>query len=513
MKKIIIKAISLVLISVFCFAGVSAFAVERTKTFFASDNTEFAVRTAETIEKYDSKNSAAGLNSASPMLRVIGRVSSADFDFSQLGANVCIIGSDGRFVLQFSSLSALKDTLNTLQSDSRVVYAERDRIVYTNSDGTTESEHLSWGVEALGIDEYSAYTKSIENTAVTVAIIDSGVEKIDFVKDRLVGGYDFVDNDSDGANDTSVDSHGTFLASMIVDCTRGNNVNIMPVRVLSSKSGSLINAVNGIYYAVDNGADVLNISLGGELKNCSSLDDALNYAEANNVCAVISSGNAKMDTENYCPAHIESAITVSAVDESLAFASTFSNYGDEVDVVAPGVGISGYSATGSQKTMNGTSMSAAYISAGVALFRLNHPGCTASQVQQAVKDCCLDLGAEGFDIYYGYGMPQFDRLISFEEEVYPVSLCIAQLPEKTKYTYKSSEMNLDGLVLEVTYSDGTKSIVDNADVEISGFDTASTGEKIITAEYLGFIARFSITVEYAWWQHLIRILLFGFIWY
>lgn len=506
------------LIVVSCFGCISSEAVGGTKTVFASDNTEFAIKTANVIEKYDSNLSSNQTNSVAQMLRIIGRVNTADFDFSTSGAKMCILGADGRFVLQFDSLSALNNALDLLSGDDRVIYAERDRAVYTNS-GTeseieTETENLSWGVKALGIDKYSKHTGGNSGaSSVTVAIIDSGVEKIDYVKDKLVGGYDFVSNDSDGANDTSADSHGTFLASIIVDCTQGSNVKIMPVRVLSSKTGSLINAVNGIHYAVDNGADVLNISLGGELKNCSSLDDALNYAEINNVPAVISSGNIKKNTQNYCPAHVGSAITVSAVDESLVFAESFSNYGNEVDVVAPGVNITGYSADGTLKTMSGTSMSAAYVSAGVALFRLNHPGCTASQVQQAVKDSCLDLGEEGFDIYYGYGIPQFDELISFKEEVYAVSVSIVQKPQKTKYDYKSSEINLDGLVMEVTYSDGTKQVINNADVNVSGFDTASVGSKTVTVEYLGFQAQFEITVEYAWWQWIIRILLLGFLWY
>ena len=298
----------------------------------------------------------------------------------------------------------------------------------------------------------------------------------------------------------------------------------MPVRVLASKTGSLSNAVNGIYYAADNGADVINLSLGGVLNNCKSLDNAIAYADLQNVSVVVCAGNSKSDIYNYCPAHNESAITVTAVDENLEFAADFmpggnssygSNYGEAVDVCAPGVNITGYGADGNKKILSGTSMSTAFVSACVALLRLEHPECNTNQVQQAIKNSCTDLGATGFDVYYGYGLPDMSNIVVEKPPVIITDVKIKSYPEKTVYTYKVDEnLNLSGLALEVTYSDGSVvTVTDTSLMSVSGYSSTTAGEQTVTVEYEGFTVQYQIKVEYVWWQWIIRILLLGILWY
>lgn len=597
MKKRMLKIFSLIL-AVLSLNFLPAYAFGATKVIATDNNSDFAIETAEMVEKYDARVNKTQANSSGIKLRIIGRAASDSVNFKELGASVCIVNKDGRFVLQFENETLLKKSLVSLNGNPEIIYAEQDRLIYTSSEEST-GEALSWGTSALGIDEYSQHINSLQpEESVTVAIVDSGVAKIDFVSDKLVDGYDFVDNDSDGTNDTNVDSHGTFLASIIADCTKNTPVNIMPVRVLASKTGSLANAVNGVYYAVDNGADVVNISLGAALSSCKSLDDALLYADGKNVSVVVCSGNTKSDITNYCPAHNESAITVSSVDKSLVFSESFSNYGNAVDVCAPGVDILGYSADGTQQTMSGTSMSAAYISAGVALFRLQYPKCNTSQVQTAIKNSCVDLGESGFDKYYGCGIPEFDKFI-FDETVYVENISFSQTdvvillgesqsvipeispinatdktfkweidnpetasvnenglitakktgtavltaktndgaytaslnivvkpqpvveisvvnpPSKDTYIYKSSEEpDLTGIKLKAVRADGTTEIVENTElIDVYGFDTSSVGEKAVTLEFEECKTEITVTVEYAWWQWIIRILLLGFLWY
>ncbi len=94
------------------------------------------------------------------------------------------------------------------------------------------------------------------------------------------------------------------------------------------------------------------------------------------------------------------------------------------------------------------------------------------------------------------------------------SISIASLPAKTSYTYKSDNLDISGLALTVMYSDGTKETVTNTStMKVTGFDNSKIGTQTVTVEYEGASTTFNVTVSYAWWQWIIRILLLGFLWY
>lgn len=612
----LIKSAALILAFIFMVPQ-AAFAAGAPKVVFAQSNTDFAIKSAE-IQKIYRNQSGNQPQALSPEnLRVLGRTADMNFNFRALGAQAAILAPDGRFILQFKESDQVKNCLEKLSACPEIVYAERDAILYTNAEEESEGSDR-WGVAAIEADIYAQHLSSNAGT-VTVAIVDSGAAPIPAISGRTVAGYDFIDNDDNALNDTSVDGHGTFIAGIVADCSVGTGVKVMPVRVIDSKTGNISTAVNGIYYAVDNGADVINLSLGGVLNNCKTLDDALAYAEEKGVVAVVCSGNAKTNTVNYCPAHNESAITVSALDSKLEFAAGYSNYGDAVDVCAPGTNVVGYATDGTEKAMTGTSMSAGFVSAAAAMIRLQNPGLTPAQVQSAIKDSCKDLGAEGFDIYYGYGIPGLSKFIDENESKVPVEsitakekeitlekgetkklevtvtpanasdkrviwstsdadvatvsadgtviakakgtavitavmvdggfkaqitvtvtepepvipeepikpdpepqpdpvitgISLKKAPETTGYTYKTEEpLNLKGLEIEVSYSDGNKlTVTDTTKFKISGFDPKTAGEQTVTVDYEGFTAEYTVTVQYTWWQWIIRILLLGFIWY
>ncbi len=398
MKKNIIKAISVLLASLMCLSCfMSGFFVSAEENYLDSteSNFDFAIKTAEIIKNDDNETS---------MLRIIGKLRSdpTDFEFPYISDSV--VSDDGRFVLQFTTEAELISCLEILQNNPDIIYAEQDMPVYTET-LQESSEHLSWGVDAIEADAYSQkIAPSVSDRSVTVAIVDSGSEDIDFIKDKLVRGYDFFGNDNDAFEDVSVDSHGTFLASIVADCTRNLPVKIMPVRVLDSKEGSLINFINGIRYAVDNGADVINLSLVALLNNCKALEDALDYAEEKGVTVVVCAGNAASDIKDFCPSHCENALTVTSVNEDFLFSESFSNFGNGVDLAAPGEIISGYNAMEQKVAMSGTSLSVAFVSAAAAMFILDNPGCNTEQVRTALTSNAQDLGLAGRDIYYGWGI-------------------------------------------------------------------------------------------------------------
>lgn len=104
----------------------------------------------------------------------------------------------------------------------------------------------------------------------------------------------------------------------------------------------------------------------------------------------------------------------------------------------------------------------------------------------------------------------------FEVEVYvkAENIAITKLPSKTSYTYKSGNLDLSGLVLSVTCTDGTtETVTDTSKMKITGFDSTKIGSQTVTVEYEGRTNNFEVTVSYAWWQMIIRILLLGFLWY
>lgn len=457
MKKFLSLLSAILIVSVNC-SVFPALALEETVAETTGSNTEFAIETAEMIKKSDSS-----------MLRIIGRFKKIPASPVFHGASDSVISEDGRFVLQFDSENELLGCLEDLVNDSNVVYAEKDRPIYTAA-ADEVTEHISWGVGAIGADEYAKnIVLASENTAVTVAIVDSGCANIDFLKDKFVQGYDFFENDKDATNDTSIDSHGTFLASIVADCTQGIPVNIMPVRILSSETGSLINAINGITYAVDNGADVINVSLGGVLSNCKSLDDALKYAEDNDVSVVVCAGNAKSDIKNYCPAHIETAITVSSVNENNEFSEAFSNFGDKIDLAAPGEYIVGYNAYGQKTVMSGTSMSAAFVSAAAAMFRLSNPECTAAQTQEFLKKSTEDFGETGWDKYYGNGILRLNttikiknnngsNTIDYGETLRLTAIVTGKTGDSKICWYVDGVKTGEGETFDVTFEDGTKTV-------------------------------------------------------
>lgn len=424
MKVSVKKALSFLLVFVLCSGCLGCgfyVGAEDADADFTKSSFEFAVETAEIVKE----------NSDGSMLRIIGKLNSEaeGFDFSL--ASDYAVSDDGRFVLQFESEELLVACLKALNSSKDVVYAERDVPVYTGA-LQQSAEHLSWGPELIKADAYAESITPQADKTVTVAVIDSGVEDIDFLKNKLVDGYDFFENDGDSFQDTSVDSHGTFLASIVADCVGELPIKIMPVRVLDSKTASLINVINGIHYAVDNGADVINLSMCIAMNSCKSLEAAIAYAEENDVTVAVCAGNAKSDVERYCPSHCEEVITVSSIDSERKFSQSFSNFGDEIDIAAPGEGIAGYNAAGEITTLTGTSMSTAFVSAAAAMVRLDKPACNTEQVRAALASSTEDMGDPGKDIYYGFGVLKLSKLaesdtkyvesVSFDKDVYSLRL-------------------------------------------------------------------------------------------
>jgi thermitase len=257
----------------------------------------------------------------------------------------------------------------------------------------------------------SAWDVTQSSSSVVIAIVDSGIQlNHPDLASKLVQGYDFVDGDNvpDDGN-----GHGTHVAGIAAAVT--NNAlgiagmaplaKLMPVRVLNnSNSGTLANVASGIVFATDNGAKVINLSLGSTV-GTTTLEQAVNYAWNNGAVVVASAGNSGVTTPNY-PAYYTNAIAVASTDQ-LDQKSSFSNYGTWVDVAAPGSSILSTYLGGNYAYMSGTSMSAPHVSGLAALLAAQ--GRNQLQIRTAIETTCDPIPGTG--TYWVYGRINADRAV------------------------------------------------------------------------------------------------------
>ncbi len=249
-----------------------------------------------------------------------------------------------------------------------------------------------------------------------IAMVDSGVDPTHpDLASKLVPGWNFV-----SGNSTILDTmgHGTTTAgaaAAIGDNAVGvtgvawNNP-IMPLIVLDPTGyASYSNIASAIMYAADHGARIVNVSIGGTSAS-STLQNAVNYAWSKGTVVFASAGNGGTNAPYY-PAGCQNAVAVGATDstDTLAY---FSNYGSFVGVTAPGVGIYTTAAGGGYTTMSGTSYSSPIAAGVAALVLAQAPSLTASGLVSLLENNSDDLGAPGYDPYYGYGRINAYRAVS-----------------------------------------------------------------------------------------------------
>ncbi len=269
------------------------------------------------------------------------------------------------------------------------------------------------------IGALDAWDITMGSTNIVVAVVDSGVSLghpefagrllpcVDANNQPEI--CDFVNSDSDPSDDHG---HGTHVAGIVAAAANGAgmvgiapNIKILPVKVLNaSNQGTWTDIAEGITYAADKGARIMNLSLGGTV-NTYTLDMAIQYAVARGVLVIAASGNTGSCTNVY-PAAYPSVIAVSATTNTDAW-WTLSACGAFVDVAAPGLSIwSSYWTSANPngyQFMTGTSMAAPHASGLAALLLSNRPSLGTEDVRALMLNTALDLGTPGPDAYYGAG--------------------------------------------------------------------------------------------------------------
>jgi serine protease len=346
----------------------------------------------------------------------------------------------GFYLVSFDPQYDPNEVASAYEADPAVIYAEPNYVVYASDQPLAPPAFVpndpffsfQWHMPLIQAPQ--AWDVST-GQGVLIAVLDTGVAYEDFGNFRrapdlggtsFVSGYDFINNDPHPNDD---EGHGSHVAGTIAQTTNNGqgvtgvafNATLMPVKVLDGRGQGSHDAIaQGIIYATDRGARIINLSLSGRTGS-SILAEAVDYATSRGVLVVAAAGNSGGAVEY--PAAYQNALAVGAVGYDRRRVD-YSNFGSQIDLVAPGGdtdvdlngdgnpdGVLQQTFRGDPTQFNfyyyeGTSMAAPHISGVAGLLFARNPAATASQVRQAMETTALDLGPAGRDNEYGNGLVQ-----------------------------------------------------------------------------------------------------------
>ncbi len=320
-------------------------------------------------------------------------------------------------VIEFKIGTDTDEVIQGLKENSAIEFVEPNYKVKNNY---TVSDPRSKDQQGLAVANLAkAWDITFGDPKIIIAVIDTGIDLgHPDLKNKLVEGYNIITQGKTPPRDDN--GHGTH-ASGIAGAQTNNKIGIagtapncklMPIKALDAKgSGDIYNVALGVIWAVDHGARVLNMSLGGP--SSETLKRAIDYALAKNVVVVTAMGNDGKNSKAY-PAALPGVISVGAVNFDRTRAD-FSNYGDWISVTAPGSQI--MSTMPTYKTtmtefekeegydyLDGTSMACPIVAGIAALVLSRNPDYTPAEVKERIQSTASDAGKKGFDNEYGYGI-------------------------------------------------------------------------------------------------------------
>ncbi|OEH92160.1 S8 family peptidase [Bacillus solimangrovi] len=297
---------------------------------------------------------------------------------------------------------------------------------------TSNDPYLSyqWSLPYLNIPLLWNYESENE---VVVAVIDSGLE-IEYpdLKGHIApGGYNFLDNNSDISD---MNGHGTAVSTIIAADVNNKfgSASIgghLPIKVLPLKiagedgKGTSSNVIRAIDYAIEQGVDVINISMAAN--RYSALEEkAIQAAIDEGIIVIAATGNDGDDTINY-PASYDDVISVGAIGKNNE-RSEFSNYNNHVDIVAPGENIFTTMGNDEYYYSSGTSYAAPFVTVTAAVLKSFNRDLNQEDILQILSTTAKDLGVEGKDPYYGFGLIQ--PLDALQTQLYTIIDSKADVP-------------------------------------------------------------------------------------
>jgi subtilisin family serine protease len=337
-------------------------------------------------------------------------------------------------VFEFSTDTDLERTKALLEADPRVEAVEFNYFGYVNYEPNDSDFNQLWGLHNTGqtggtpdadIDAVEAWDINRGSKDIIVAVIDTGVDpnhpdlapnmwkNLGEVPDNGIDddgngytddvyGYDFVNGDGEPMDGSG---HGTHVAGTIGAVGNNNqgvigvspNVSIMPLKVLSDEgSGSSRDTIDAIYYAANNGAKVINASLGHYGEGSSAYEDAIKYAQDKGVLFVASAGNGDKNTQPRQPINTDitphypsnysslNVISVTATNRNDELHPNY-NYGlATVDLGAPGISILSTIPGDEYASYQGTSMAAPHVAGTAALLLAENPNLSVTELKDTL---------------------------------------------------------------------------------------------------------------------------------
>ncbi|WP_289142088.1 S8 family peptidase [uncultured Brevibacillus sp.] len=312
-----------------------------------------------------------------------------------------------KFLIIKSRSLTTKQLMKKLAEHPDSAYAEPNYLLLPNrKPNDTYYTEYQWNLPLIGMEK--SWDISEGSSDVIVAVVDTGVDMNhpEFAG-KLVEGYNVLEDNNKPQDDNG---HGTHVSGVIAAKTNNKDgiagmtwkSKLMPIKAIGADgSGSAVDIAQGIYWATDHGADVINLSV-GNYTSSAALKEACQYAFQKNVVLVAASGNDASDQPSY-PAAYDEVLSVAAVDHRKERAD-FSNFGEHVDVSAPGVDIPSTYIYSDYASLSGTSMACPHVAALAALVRSVQPDMKNRDVMDVIRKSAVDLGPPGHDQLYGYGM-------------------------------------------------------------------------------------------------------------
>ena len=483
--------------------------------------------------------------------------------------------NSGKYILKYETEEETKKAYESLKQDSNIQNVNIDiniqlqevepmYITYTVS-GTSMQ---SWGIFTMGLDKMQEIiNNSTTKNDIVVAVIDTGFDleneifKNHNLQSRIDSRYiNIIDNSKSIGDDYSVTAngqtrllgHGTHTGSIVLDATP-DNVKVLPIKVSEGGSLSLTYISEGLRYAIDQNVDVINLSLGWKRQSTikaieNEIQGLIEEAVQKGITVIAAAGNGdnngvRESTAQIYPVSYNDVIGVAALnsklitkennvinyqsyvaaknsDASNLIYTDFSNYGDAIDYSAPGEFIICLTPTGSVfgncGIVQGTSHSAPHLAATVATIKSYKKDLSFEQINQILQYYSLDLGTEGRDNDYGYGMPCFKNFQECEcncancikiyctgcecqncvynqvAEKVLEKIEITTNPNKTAYE-EGEKFDKTGMVVTAIYSDSSKETV--TDYAYTPTGSLTKNDTKITITYKDKNATVTITVK------------------
>ncbi|WP_321447011.1 S8 family serine peptidase [uncultured Cohaesibacter sp.] len=323
--------------------------------------------------------------------------------------------------LRYSEDMSPRDVLD-MATDIRVFRAQPDYFYYPSSGRQSPASvpyaGLQYAFDRLGLEQNGAEANRLEASGegVRLAVIDSGIRSD---HPALTGAVALRFTAFEPTGEAQlVPEHGTAVASIIAaqNGMRGmaRDVSLLSAQVFQANAqGNMVadsfDIVRGIDWAVQQGADILNLSFAGGRDDLLEL--ALHKASEKGVVLIAAAGNEGAEAPVAFPAAYAPVIAVTATDEEDAL-YVFANQGDDVELAAPGVDILVAAGKNGFALQSGTSMATAYISGAVALLLQKEPDLSVEEIKQRLSGSALDLGPQGRDPLFGYGRLDVSRALA-----------------------------------------------------------------------------------------------------